>query len=106
MWPSSIQVNGLNMQAATHQEAVNALRNAGSCIKMTVLSDRLLPREVSDLGGPQDQQNVIGRQLCSQEGKGQSDKQSMMENAEDYLSRKIQAVACNGNGIVSGLLKS
>lgn len=93
------------MQVATHQEAVSALRNAGSFIKMTVLRDRLLHREVSDLGGTQDQQAVIGRQLCSLDGKGQSVKQSTMENADRFLSRKIEAVICNGNGIVSGFLK-
>lgn len=107
MWPLSIQVNGLNMQGATHHEAVSALRNAGSCIQMTVLRDRLLPREVSDLGGPQDQQDATGRQLCSQDGEGQSDKQPMMmESAGDFSSKKTEEVVCNGNSIVGGLLQS
>lgn len=96
------------MQGATHHEAVTALRNAGSCIQMTVLRDRLLPREVSDLGGPQDQQDATGRQLCSQDGEGQSGQQPMMmmESAKDFFSKKIEVVVCNGNSIVGGLLQS
>lgn len=94
------------MQGATHHEAVSALRNAGSCIRMTVLRDRQLPREVSDLGGLQDQQDGAGRQLCSPNGEGQSSKQPMMESSEDCFPKKIEAVVCNGNGIVGGLRKS
>ncbi|XP_042358713.1 uncharacterized protein LOC121955004 [Plectropomus leopardus] len=97
-----LEVNGLNMQAATHHEAVTALRNAGSCIKMKVLRERLLPRGVCDPDEPQDPQDVTGRQLCSQDGGGQRGKQPKMESAEDCLSRKIEGVVCNGNGI-SGL---
>lgn len=93
------------MQGATHHEAVSALRNAGSCIKMKVLRDRLLHQEVCDLDKPQDAQVVKGRQLCSQDGGGQRSKQSKMESTEDCLSKKIEAVVCNGNGIVGGLLK-
>ncbi|KAM8738320.1 uncharacterized protein AB9X84_020820 [Acanthopagrus schlegelii] len=53
-----LEVNGLNMQGATHQEAVSALRNAGSCVKMKVLRDRLLPQEVCDPDKPQDPQDI------------------------------------------------
>ncbi|GAA6213874.1 leucine-rich repeat-containing protein 1 isoform X1 [Lates japonicus] len=95
-----LEVNGLSMQGATHHEAVSALRNAGSCIKMKVLRDRLLHQDVCDLDEPQDPQVVMGRQLCSQDGGGQRrSKQSKMESAEDCLSKKIEAVVCNGNGI-------
>ncbi|XP_022617974.1 protein scribble homolog [Seriola dumerili] len=89
-----LEVNGLDMQGATHHEAVSALRNAGSCIKMKVLRERLLPREVCDLRepqDPQDPQDVTGLQLCS--------KQPKTESAEDCLSKKIEAVVCNGNSI-------
>lgn len=75
------------MQGVTHQEAVSALRNAGSCIKMTVLRDR-----TSDPGGPQDQRDVVGRQLC----------RPTVESLEERPSRKIEAVVCNGNGVVGG----
>lgn len=85
--PLSIQVNSLNVQGVTHQEAVSALRNAGSCIKMTVLRDR-----TSDPGGPQDQWDVAGRQLC----------RPTVESPEERPSRKIEAVVCNGNGVVGG----
>ncbi|XP_049927786.1 inaD-like protein [Epinephelus moara] len=95
-----LEVNGLNMQAATHHEAVSALRNAGSCIKMKVLRERLLPRgQACDPEDPQDPQNMTGRQLCSQDGGGQRGKQPKMESVEDCLSKKIEAVVCNGNGV-------
>lgn len=94
------------MQGATHHEAVSALRNAGSCIKMKVLRERLLPREVRDPEGPQDPPEVTGRQLCGLDGGGQRVKQPKTESAEDGLTTKIEAVVCNGNGIVGGLLKS
>lgn len=94
------------MQAATHHEAVCALRNAGSCIKMKVLRERLLPPEVCDLEEPRGPQDVTGRQLCSQDGGSQRSKQPNMESAEDCLSKKIEVVVCNGNGIVGGLHKS
>ncbi|XP_051273335.1 protein scribble homolog [Dicentrarchus labrax] len=94
-----LEVNGISMQGATHHEAVSALRNAGSCIKMKVLRERLLPREVCDLNAAQAPQDVTGRQLCSQDGGVQRSKQPMIESAEDCLSKKIEAVVCNGNGI-------
>ncbi|XP_067466031.1 protein scribble homolog [Thunnus thynnus] len=94
-----LEVNGLNMQGVTHLEAVSALRNAGSCIKMKVLRDRLLPREVSVPNEPQDPSDVTSRQPCSQDGGGQRSKQLKTESTEDCLSKKIEAVVCNGNGI-------
>lgn len=71
---------------------------------MKVLRER--PRELCDLGESQDPQDVMGRQLCSQNGTGQRDKQPEMESADDCLSKKIEALVCNGNGIVGSLLKS
>ena len=49
IWPMCWQVNGLDMQVVTHHEAVSALRNAGSCIKMKVLRSRALPPELCAL---------------------------------------------------------
>ncbi|XP_029305580.1 beta-2-syntrophin-like [Cottoperca gobio] len=94
-----LEVNGLNMQLVTHHGAVSALRNAGSCIKMKVLRERLLPREACDPGVPQDPWNVTGRQLCSQDGGCQRGKQPKMKSVEDCLSKKIEMVVCNGNSI-------
>lgn len=68
---------------------------------MTVLRDRLTPRETSDPVVPRDQQDVTRRQLCSWGGK-----QPTADGAEDLLSKKIEAVICNGNGIVGGSYKS
>lgn len=90
------------MQGATHHEAVSALRNAGSCIKMKVLRERLLPRVVHDLDVSQDPRDVAGWQLCSQHGGGRT-KQLKLQSAEDCVSKKIEAVVCNGNSIVGGL---
>ncbi|XP_041866350.1 Golgi-associated PDZ and coiled-coil motif-containing protein isoform X1 [Melanotaenia boesemani] len=92
-----LEVNGLSMQGATHHEAVGALRNAGSCIKMKVVRERVLPREVCDPDVPQDFPDSTGRQLSRQDGAGLRSKQSQLESVEDYLSRKIEAVVCNGN---------
>ncbi|XP_031159456.1 PDZ domain-containing protein 7 isoform X1 [Sander lucioperca] len=99
-----LEVNGLNMQAATHHEAVSSLRNAGSCIKMKVLREKLLPREVCDLDEHQDPLDVIGRQPCTQDGRDQRGKQPKTERVEDGLSKKIEAVVCNGSSI-SDLMK-
>lgn len=70
---------------------------------MKVLRERLLPREVRDLDVSQDPRDATGRKLCSQHGAGRS-KQLQMESSEDCVSKKIEAVVCNGNGIVGGLL--
>ncbi|CAK6951610.1 leucine-rich repeat-containing protein 1 isoform X1 [Scomber scombrus] len=94
-----LEVNGLSMQGATHLEAVSALRNAGSCINMKVLRERLLQREDYALDEPQDPPDVTSRQQCSQDGGAQRSKQPKMESAEDCLPKKIEAVICNGNGI-------
>ncbi|KAG7216400.1 hypothetical protein INR49_021652 [Caranx melampygus] len=94
-----LEVNGLNMQGATHHEAVSALRNAGSCVKMKVLRERLLPREVCDLDESQETQDATGPQLCSQDEGGQRNKQSKMEISDECLSKKIEVVVCNGNSL-------
>ncbi|KAI3363131.1 hypothetical protein L3Q82_011784 [Scortum barcoo] len=91
------EVNGLNMQGATHHEAVSALRNAGNCIKMKVLRERLLPREACDLDEPQEPPDVTERQLCGPDGGGQRGRQAKLDSADDCLTTRIEAVVCNGN---------
>ncbi|KAM4729457.1 uncharacterized protein FYW61_010031 [Anableps anableps] len=86
-----LEVNSLSMQGATHHEAVAALRNAGSCIKLKVLRERLPPSEVYHPGVPQDPPDPTARQLCPMS------KQSQLEEAENCLPKKIEAVVCNGN---------
>ncbi|AWP14114.1 putative leucine-rich repeat-containing protein 1 isoform 2 [Scophthalmus maximus] len=91
-----LEVDGINMQGATHHEAVSALRNVGSCMEMKVVRERLLlPREVRDLAGPQEPPDVTGRQPCSQDGRGRRSKPPKTERAH-CLSEKIEAVVCNG----------
>lgn len=87
------------MQGATHHEAVSALRNAGSCIRMTVLRDRLPPREVNFSGGPREERDTTGQQLSNPEGQ-----MALMGSREGCLSKSSEAVVCNGND-VSGVLK-
>ncbi|XP_030012497.1 leucine-rich repeat-containing protein 1 [Sphaeramia orbicularis] len=94
-----LEVNGLSMQGAAHHEAVSALRNAGSCIKMKVLRERLLPPEICVQDEPQDAQDVKSRQLCIQDPAGQKSKQQKMESTEDCLSKRTDTTVCNGNGI-------
>ncbi|XP_038152376.1 protein scribble homolog [Cyprinodon tularosa] len=43
-----LEVNGLCMQGAAHHEAVAALRNAGSCIKLKVLRERMPSSELEE----------------------------------------------------------
>ncbi|MEQ2249889.1 hypothetical protein ILYODFUR_034258, partial [Ilyodon furcidens] len=62
-----LEVNGLSMQGVTHHEAVAALRNAGGCIKLKVLREKLPPAD----------QEVCGWQ--------------------NGLPKKIEAAVCNGN---------
>ncbi|XP_032397271.1 protein scribble homolog isoform X1 [Etheostoma spectabile] len=100
-----LEVNGLNMQAATHNEAVNALRNAGSCIKIKVLREKLLHQGVCDPDEHQDPWEVTGRQSWTQVGGDQRWKHPNTESVEDRLSKKIEAVVCNGSSI-SDLMKN
>ncbi|KAM6915959.1 uncharacterized protein FYW49_009070 [Xenentodon cancila] len=91
-----LEVNGITMQGAAHHEAVSALRNAGSCIKMKVLRDRLVTREASDMEVPQNPLDLAGQ---GQDGGGLRSKQSQLESADDRLPKEIEVVVCNGNDI-------
>ena len=130
IWPMCWQVNGLDMQVVTHHEAVSALRNAGSCIKMKVLRSRALPPELCALAEDpviRETGLVIGKQHdpgnSSSGGGGgggggggrgggssrPQPKQPKVEPAaSDYsLSKRIEAVVmCNGNGVVSICLQA
>lgn len=70
---------------------------------MTVLRDRLPPREVNFSGGPWDERDATGQQLSNPEG--QTAKAALMEGREGGSSKSIEAVVCNGNDVVSGFLK-
>ncbi|KAM6997287.1 uncharacterized protein LKV04_006021 [Tautogolabrus adspersus] len=95
-----LEVNGLDMQGATHHQAVSALRNAGSCIQLIVVRERLLPREMynQDQPPPPDPRDMTGQQLWGCTGGGWGSKQQE-QSMEDCLSKRIEAVVCNGNGI-------
>ena len=73
---------------------------------MKVLREKLLPREVCDPDEHHDPRDVTGRQPCTQDGGDQRGKPHNTESVEDGLSKKIEAVVCNGSSIVGGLLQS
>lgn len=98
-WPLPFQVNSVSMQGATHHEAVAALRNAGCCIKLKVLRERLPPSDNYVPTVPQDPLNLAGRLVC------QMSKPSQLEESEKCLPKKIEAVVCNGNSAVGVLTK-
>ncbi|KAJ0067319.1 hypothetical protein NL108_016478 [Boleophthalmus pectinirostris] len=83
------------MQEATHQHAVSALRNAGSSIRIKVLRDPLTPREEA-----LDVQVNPGKLLNRQEAPANGGKAHKTHSTHNCLSNKIEAVLCNGNGVV------
>lgn len=99
-WPWSFQVNSLSMQGVTHHEAVSALRNAGICIRMKVLRGRPLPPKVYDPDMPRDPPDSTGRQRCGMTGEGPRSKRCQLGSTGECLSKKTEAVICNGNNSV------
>ncbi|XP_013860481.1 protein scribble homolog [Austrofundulus limnaeus] len=92
-----MEVNGLSMQGVTHHEAVRALRNAGSCIRLKILRGRPLPPKVCDPRVAQDPPDPTGQQPCGQTAEGPRSKQCQLESAGQCVSKKAEAVTCNGN---------
>ncbi|XP_077438603.1 uncharacterized protein LOC144061745 [Vanacampus margaritifer] len=90
-----VQVNNLCMQGATHLEAVRALRNAGSCIKMKVLREGAhVTRQVTD-----DAEDGASRRPISHDAaECQKSTPQKAEGKEDCSPKKMDVV-CNGNGI-------
>ncbi|XP_015218436.2 PDZ domain-containing protein 2 [Lepisosteus oculatus] len=91
-----LEVNGVNMQTVSHHEAVSTLRNAGSCIKMTVLRQRA---HGLDSASVQETESIKGRK-CSE----QRSPQRRELGLEHSLSEMKETPVCNGNG--SGLSES
>ncbi|XP_040034812.2 uncharacterized protein LOC120820755 isoform X1 [Gasterosteus aculeatus] len=85
-----LEVNGLNMQTATHHEAVSALRNAGSCVDMIVLREKPPPPPPREVCDREEAWRVTGGPPCG----GQRG-----ERIEDCLPLRREAAVCNGNGI-------
>ncbi|XP_037321441.1 disks large homolog 4 [Pungitius pungitius] len=91
-----LEVNGLSMRAATHHEAVSALRKAGSCVDMIVLREQPPPPEACD---PEEARDATGPRPCGQDGGGQRGERPPMGRIEDWLPGEMEAAVCNGNGI-------
>ncbi|XP_077469752.1 uncharacterized protein LOC144084845 [Stigmatopora argus] len=93
-----LEVNSLSMQGATHLEAVRALRNAGSRIRMRVLREGL---QVSRSDEGRDTENPATRRpFGNDDARGQRCTTSRKpEDRENCLSKKKDVVVCNGNGI-------
>ncbi|KAF5905010.1 protein scribble, partial [Clarias magur] len=75
-------VNGQDMQGVSHHEAVSTMRQAGSCIKIKVLRQRLEPTENQATQEPEHSKTgrLIGEHHCS-------------------IANRIEAVVCNGKGL-------
>ncbi|XP_051506850.1 leucine-rich repeat-containing protein 1-like isoform X1 [Myxocyprinus asiaticus] len=87
-----LEVNGHDMQEVTHHEAVNALRNAGSCIKMKVLRDRCMPVE------PRAHERPDAMETDSQVSQDWDGTVSQGTSSTDpMLASRIEATVCNGN---------
>ncbi|XP_064172801.1 disks large homolog 2 [Anguilla rostrata] len=101
-----LEVNGLNMQEMTHHEAVCALRNAGSCVKMKVLRERSvcpalftappIHAEAPEMDSPAD------RNPANPTNPGNPGPKRHNSEPECRLPGAIEAVVlCNGNGASS-----
>lgn len=81
------------MQGVSHHEAVSTLRQAGSWIKMKVLrTQRLEPAENRATEEPED----------SDTGFGQKETESNCSS----IAKRIEAVVCNGKGLVCANLEN
>ncbi|XP_061693780.1 protein lap4 [Syngnathoides biaculeatus] len=93
-----LQVNSLSMQGATHLEAVRALRNAGSCIKMRVLREGShLSQRVSQSDGALGAGDAASWRPCSHDDiKGP---RIISHKVTEGMDKSVEDVVCNSNGI-------
>ncbi|CAB1312912.1 unnamed protein product, partial [Coregonus sp. 'balchen'] len=104
-----LEVNGLDMQEVSHHEAVTALRNAGSCIKMKVMRERAIQsldtcraQQENSVAVTAETDILMSWQLVDLEDGRQRPKaqQPGPEPSVDCdLTKRIEAVVCNGNGV-------
>ncbi|KAK3554687.1 hypothetical protein QTP70_032652 [Hemibagrus guttatus] len=81
------EVNGQDMQGVSHHEAVSTLRQAGSCIKMKVLRQRLEPTDSRAMQESEDSKT------------GQLTGHKETELNCNFTANRIEAVICNGKGL-------
>ncbi|XP_046885570.1 patj homolog [Hypomesus transpacificus] len=103
-----LEVNGLDMQEVSHHQAVSALRNAGSCIKMMVLRQRNFLRDAvattttrvtAEMEVPGDQQHEGGHGSILSQPPPQPLAGESSSVGRKLLTNRIEAVVCNGNGL-------
>ncbi|KAL4640899.1 leucine-rich repeat-containing protein 1 isoform X2 [Arapaima gigas] len=102
-----LEVNGLDMQDVTHHVAVNALRNAGSCVRMKVLREKATYSEGSDQeDSPVSRIDIFADRPHLNLGGGKHGGTIQKPQPAVKLSPadEIQAVVCNGIRVVSGTL--
>ncbi|KAK6489147.1 tyrosine-protein phosphatase non-receptor type 13 [Huso huso] len=97
-----LEVNGLNLQNVTHHEAVSALKNAGNCIKIVVLRDRLTSTENPKTTDPV---AVETESVKEHSDNNNCKKHQTSCSDETRLGQKQtetkETVVCNGNGMGS-----
>ncbi|XP_019903213.1 uncharacterized protein LOC105021404 [Esox lucius] len=104
-----LEVNGLDMQEVSHHEAVTALRNAGSCVKMKVMREKAFPRlntrraqQDSAAAVTMETDILMSWQLAEQGDDCQrpkAQKPGTDMSLDCSLTKRIDAVVCNGNGL-------
>ncbi|RXM33124.1 Leucine-rich repeat-containing protein 1 [Acipenser ruthenus] len=98
-----LEVNGLNLQNVTHHEAVNALKNAGNCIKIVVLRDRLTSTENPKTTDPvavetESVKEHSDNNNCKKHQSSCSDETRLGQKQTETK----ETVVCNGNGMHLG----
>ncbi|MGH0139287.1 UNVERIFIED_CONTAM: hypothetical protein FKN15_037077 [Acipenser sinensis] len=98
-----LEVNGLDLQNVTHHEAVSALKNAGNCIKIVVLRDRLTSTENPKTTDPV---AVETESVKEHSDNNNCKKHQTSCSDETRLGQKQtetkETVVCNGNGMHLG----
>ncbi|XP_041107618.1 erbin [Polyodon spathula] len=97
-----LEVNGLNLQSVTHHEAVSVLKNAGNCIKIVILRDRLTSTENSKTADPV----AVETEGFKEHSDNNNCKKHQTSFSDETRLGKIQtetkkSADCNGNGMRS-----
>ncbi|XP_007892275.1 protein scribble homolog [Callorhinchus milii] len=97
-----LEVNGINLQNVTHYEAVSALKNAGTVIKMVILRDRAAATDNvvssdSDTADADGMRVAHHSECCSRVN-------HQAASRDEPGSGEKKPTTCNGNSTVSRIL--